>query len=204
VPAVVLPLRRQTRRSAGTRRAILRAAETLLGRGGPDALSIRELCARAGVTAPTVYHHFGDKDGLIAEAVGACFAEFDRAIAADGARRDPIEALRRAGARYVAYAVAHPTHYRLLFARRPDRPLPSALASYERLRRLVAAVGDAGRLAVPVEDAAQAVWAAMHGTASLAIAGFLRADAPSVALVIDALIDRLTNIRPSRWKGRNA
>jgi len=41
--------------SETTRRAILAAAEDLLAEGD---LSIRQLCARAGVTPPTFYHRF--------------------------------------------------------------------------------------------------------------------------------------------------
>src|SRR5262245_45087402 len=106
--------------SASTRDAILTAAEVILARGGEDALSIRELCARVGVTAPTIYHHFGDKDRLVAEVVDACFAEFDRALTTGRMPADPVEALRWGFDRYVAYGVAHPAHYRLLFQRRVE------------------------------------------------------------------------------------
>src|SRR5262245_62390826 len=121
--------RRRTTAAASTRETILAAAERILSRGGEGALSIRELCDRVGVTAPTIYHHFGDKDGLVAEVVDACFAEFDRALAAAPTPSDPVAALAWVGERYVAYGVAHPAHYRLLFDRR-HTPTPSALASY--------------------------------------------------------------------------
>lgn len=35
----------------------------------PAALSIQRICDRAQVTPPTLYHHFGSKDGIIAAAV---------------------------------------------------------------------------------------------------------------------------------------
>src|SRR5436190_1704577 len=41
--------------AASTREAILAAAERIVSRGGEDALSIRELCARVGVTAPAAW-----------------------------------------------------------------------------------------------------------------------------------------------------
>src|SRR5882672_5493140 len=95
--------RRREPVSGSTRAAILAAAETILARGGEAALSIREVCARAGVTAPTIYHHFGDKDGLVAEVVDACFAEFDRALTTGPMPADPVEALAWGFERYVAY-----------------------------------------------------------------------------------------------------
>jgi AcrR family transcriptional regulator len=175
-----------------TRDAILAAAERILSRGGEEALSIRELCARVGVTAPTIYHHFGDKDGLVAQVVDACFAEFDHAIATGPLPADPVEALAWAFARYVAYGVEHPAHYRLLFQRRLTTPTPSAVASYARLERLVEAIDAAGRLRAPVAEAAPAFWAAVHGVTTLVIAGFLSPDAPAVARVRDAMIQELT------------
>ena len=175
-----------------TREAILAAAEDILSRGGEGALSIRELCARVGVTAPTIYHHFGDKDALVAEVVDACFAEFDRALAGGRVPGDPVEALRWGFDRYVAYGRAHPAHYRLLFQRRLETPTPAALASYGRLERLVGRIAAAGRLRVPIAEAAPAFWAAVHGATALVIAGFLRPRSPAVHRLRDALVAALT------------
>jgi len=184
--------RRAAREPASTREAILAAAERIVARGGEDALSIRELCARVGVTAPTVYHHFGDKDGLLAEVVDACFAEFDRALVAGPLPSDPVAGLAWGFDRYVAYGVAHPAHYRLLFARRRKKPTPAAIASYGRLEDAIRAIEAAGRLTLPVPEAAQAAWAALHGVTMLAIAGFVEADSPAARHVRDALLAKLT------------
>jgi AcrR family transcriptional regulator len=184
-----------------TREAILAAAEAILARGGEDALSIRELCARVGVTAPTIYHHFGDKEGLVAEAVDACFAEFDRALADGDEPADPIDALSWEFERYVDYGASHPAHYRLLFQRRLPKPTPSALASYARLERMVGAIAAAGRLRVPVEEAAPAFWAAAHGVTTLVIAGFLPKSAAAVQHVRAALVAHLTTPPPRAARG---
>jgi AcrR family transcriptional regulator len=58
-------LRTRAEGAEATRRAILDAAEDLLAGVGEEGLSIREICIRAGVTPPTIYHHFGDKGALI-------------------------------------------------------------------------------------------------------------------------------------------
>src|SRR4030095_10612063 len=79
--AQVMPLRSRARDGEATRDAILAAAAALLASGGEEGLSIRELCARAGVTAPTVYHHFGDKASLVARVIDSCFEEFERGAA---------------------------------------------------------------------------------------------------------------------------
>jgi len=178
--------------SAATRRAILDAAGELLAARGAEGVSIREVCLRAGVTPPTLYHHFGDKAALVDRIVDACFAEFDAAFEDRTPPIDPVERLRWGFDHYVEYGVRHPVHYRLMFQRAQGRPTPAGLASYDRLRRMVRAVADAGRLAAPVEDAAAAMWSSVHGVTSLVIAGFWPHGAPAIALVRDAMIAQLT------------
>jgi len=187
--------------TASTRDAVLAAAEAILARGGEAALSIRELCAQVGVTAPTIYHHFGDKDGLVAEVVDACFAEFDRALAKGPLPDDPVAALGWGFDRYVAYGGAHPAHYRLLFQRKLVKPTPAGVAAYARLERLVDAIAAAGRLAAPVSEAAPAFWAGCHGVTTLVIAGFLTPAAPAVRHVRDALVHELTRPAPRQARG---
>jgi AcrR family transcriptional regulator len=187
--------------SAATRRVILDAAEALLAAHGEGGLSIRELCARAGVTAPTVYHHFGDKAALVQRVVDECFADFDRTFAGRAAPNDPVEALRWAFDRYVEYGRRHPAHYRVMFQPRRAHPTPGGRASYDGLRRGVAKIAAAGRLVPSVEDAAAAFWATVHGVTSLVVSSFLPGDAPVAALVRDAMIAQLTTSAPARRVG---
>jgi len=200
VPAALRTLGARERESAATRRAILRAGQHLLAKGGEAALSIRELCARAGVTAPTVYHHFGDKETLVDRIVNDWFLEFDRTLAAAAPSDDPVEALRHGLAQYVAYGCAQPEHYRLIFAR--ARRTPAGLAAYDRLRRGMQALAAAGRLREPVEDATAACWASVHGVTSLVVGGFLTPDAPAVRLACDAILERLVTQPAPRRRGR--
>ena len=191
-------LRTRDVESEATRRTILDAAEALLAAGGEDGLSIRELCARAGVTPPTIYHHFGDKQALVDRVIDECFAEFDATLARRTLPADPVEALRLAFDNYVEYGLAHPTHYRLMFQRAGARKTSKAgLASYDRLRRVVAAVAAAGRLVPQVEVATLACWCASHGVTSLLVGAYFTPDDPAVALVRDSLIAQITT-PPSR------
>jgi len=200
VPARPATVRSRELESEATRRDILAAAEVLLARGGEAGLSIREVCARAGVTPPTIYHHFGDKNALVDRVVDDCFAAFDQALAQHRPTppTDAVEALRWGFDRYVEYGVAHPTHYRLMFFRRIGPPTPSGIASYDRLRRLITAVAAAGRLRADVEVATRAAWCTLHGATSLIICGYFTPDDPAVALLRDAMIAQFTNPTPPR------
>ena len=67
------------------RTRILETAAGLLAQSTEVDVSTRAICDAAGVTAPTLYHHFGDKDGLLAAVVDfgwAAFLETKRAVAA--------------------------------------------------------------------------------------------------------------------------
>ncbi len=52
-------------RGARTQQKILAAALGILGDHGYGALSISGICTRAGVSPTSLYHHFGDKAGLL-------------------------------------------------------------------------------------------------------------------------------------------
>lgn len=190
--------------SAATRRAILDAAEHLLATVGEEGLSIREVCKRAGVKAPTVYHHFGDKAALVERVVDECFADFDRAFAGRAAPSDPVEALRWSFDRYVEYGVRHPAHYRLIFQPRRVISTPGGRASYDGLRRRIAALHAAGRLRDSVEDASAVCWATVHGVTALLVSGFFAPDAPFVALARDSMITQLTKPAAARALRRAA
>ncbi|MDC3962266.1 TetR/AcrR family transcriptional regulator [Polyangium jinanense] len=182
-----------------TRRAILDAAAELLAEAGAERLSIREVCARAGVTAPTVYHHFGDKDGLVLQVLEDSFTAFVQTVDALDKPRDPIEALARAWDGYVAYGVAHPMHYRIMFMHRLARatPIPAATAAFQRLVDVVSAAEAEGLLVPPLEEACKAFWSSMHGVTSLIASGHLPPDTPASALVRDAVIAHITRPRGS-------
>jgi len=192
---VAAPARSRDAESEVTRRAILAAAEDLLARGD---LSIRQLCARARVTPPTIYHHFGDKAALVARVIDDCFADFDQALARRRPPADPVEALAWAFDRYVEYGLAHPTHYRLMFQQRDVQPTPAGLAAYDRLRQMVAAIAAAGRLKPSVEAATRACWCAAHGVSSLLVGGYFSPEDPAVALLRDGLITQLTTAPAGR------
>ncbi len=66
-------IRRRTRQREEARRAILDATEELLLEVGYDDFSMRRLVERCGYAAPSIYHYFGDKDGLIGAETGSIY-----------------------------------------------------------------------------------------------------------------------------------
>src|SRR5688500_3897951 len=96
------------------RNALLEAALALIAQGRVGELSLREVARRAGVTYAAPYHHFADKSALLAAVATQGFEKlvekFDRVAARRLAPEAELVAMAQA---YVAFALAHPSHYRV-------------------------------------------------------------------------------------------
>ena len=81
-------------RGARSREKILETALQLLSEEGYGALSISAICKRANVSATSLYHHFGDKAGLLKEMVETAL-EHNVALLTGSVRgmTDPLERL---------------------------------------------------------------------------------------------------------------
>jgi AcrR family transcriptional regulator len=156
------------------REEILRAAEALLGEAGTEeALTLRAVARRAGVTTPSVYLHFADKDALL-EAV--CLRVWDElgSRTRDAAQRgdDPFLALAGCGHAYVRFALEHPVQYRILMMRpaSSEGVRSAASACFAHLVDAVTACVQAGLLRGDPGKLALGLWSAVHGCVSLLIA----------------------------------
>lgn len=169
------------------REEILRAAEDLLAEAGTeDALTIRAVAARAGVSTPSVYLHFADKDGLLEAVCLRVWDELGR-LFRDNSGGDPFRALGRCGRAYARFALAHPVQYRVLLMRpsAADGVPPAASACFGHMVEVVARCVDAGVLRGSPERLALTLWSSVHGCVSLLLAQ------PSFPWPdVDALIDQ--------------
>jgi AcrR family transcriptional regulator len=69
---------------------------------------------RSGYSAPTIYHHFGDKNGLIDALLDARFGEVLEVMRAVPKGEDAAGYLREIARAFVRFAIDNPSHYRLL------------------------------------------------------------------------------------------
>ena len=164
---------RRARQREEARRAILDATELLLIESGGFDFSIRSLSKRCGYSAPTVYHYFGDKDGLIdalLEERVAVLADRIESVAVTG---DPLADLRTVLRTFVGYSVAHPTFDKLMWtvsSKGRSRTTPAQERLTARVRPPLEALARSGRLdGVDIESAGQMIWALMHGLSALRV-----------------------------------
>ena len=110
---------RAIRRDA-TRARILDAAWDLARRDGLAAITLREVARRVGMRAPSLYTYFGSKNAMY----DAMYADGARQLAETLAGRpqadDPRETLRGRMRLFIAFCVANPVRYQMIF----ERPVP--------------------------------------------------------------------------------
>jgi AcrR family transcriptional regulator len=149
-----------------TRRVILDAAEALLLEGGLETFSMRRLAERCGCTAPTLYHYFRDKlglvDALLEERLRRLVAELRRVPAGDDAAGN-VRALCSA---FAHFALRNPSHYQLLVMSRgsesPDPP--SAEEARHLLGEPLEQLVRRGHLPeADLEALRQGLWSLLHG-----------------------------------------
>jgi AcrR family transcriptional regulator len=170
--------RRRASRGSGEqlRAEIIAAAKELLStaRSSED-VSIRAVAQRVGVTSPSIYLHFVDKDALLDAVVIDVFVELDAAMVAAGESEEgPLPRLRAYGLAYVRFAVSHPEHYRIATMNplpEPTSKMDEALASsaFEHFRTVVHECIDADIFAGDPLLITLDLWAAAHGIAALLI-----------------------------------
>jgi AcrR family transcriptional regulator len=171
--------RRRAPRGSGEqlRGEIVAAARECLTRlGSADAVSIRAVAAHVGVTPPSIYLHFADKESLLDAVLVDLFTELDDVMQQAVAGVDhPLERLRQQGLAYVRFARSSPEFYRLAMMNVKDVAGDvDGILSHAAFAHFLATVRecqDAGIFAEgdPLPIGLE-LWAAAHGIASLLVA----------------------------------
>jgi AcrR family transcriptional regulator len=107
---------------------LIAAAQLLDETGDEQAVTLRAVARRVGVSAPALYGHFRDRQEILVAVVRTAFEELTGALTAGrrtgvaGARRAGRDEATRAAARlravcaaYLDFAAAHPQRYRVMF-----------------------------------------------------------------------------------------
>ncbi|MGK7867615.1 TetR/AcrR family transcriptional regulator [Falsiroseomonas sp. E2-1-a20] len=165
------------------REACVDEALAIIDSHGIEALSLREVARRLGVSHQAPYKHYPSRDHLLAEVVRRAFVAFADHLDARPRGADAFADLHAMGHAYLDYATRHPLQYRLIFG----TPLPDADAhpdmmtrgryAFALLEQAIAALDQArpatARGADPRLDALH-VWSLLHGLASIGQASALR------------------------------
>ncbi len=146
---------------------------------------MREVARRIGVTHQAPYHHFPDRESILAELVTRGFQDMAVRLARanDGLLcGQPLQAALASGEAYVGYALEHPGLFRVMF--RPDlcdasrfpRAWQAGDDAYRQLLRMVSTLHEGD----DPDTMSHIYWAQVHGLASLLIDGPLGLSSPDI------------------------
>jgi len=163
----------------GTRSRLLRVAREIVEKDGLAAVTLRAVGAAAGVSRGAPYRHFTDKSDLLAAVAAQALQTL--AATVDGAARDttdPVTRVDQALRAYVEMALRSPELYSFTFSTdlRVAQSVElhdAGLSAYGALHRLV--IG-ANRSNLPADLVTSALWATMHGSVMLVLAGHTEPD----------------------------
>ena len=182
------------------RRALLAETARTIRKDGIDAVTLRAVGKRLGVSRTALYRHFADKPALLAAVAREGFQAFSRDLSqawtAAGGGRDGFRAM---GAAYVNFAIVNPSHYRVMFGafkdlcERDAELAADAQASFQVLLDAVVMLQQDGLIrADPPQTLAQYIWATVHGMAMLAIDGQLGPDPKAAEALATFALERLS------------
>lgn len=199
------------------RQAVIDTALQLAEESGDERISLREVARRIGVSSGAPFRHFADHAALMTAIAEEATVRLRLMVDRDQHRSSPqaIERLRTLGHSFLAWALQHPTSFRLVSARRlyDFNASPALNAHFQAVReRTVALVkqaqleGDLQRDVAP-DRLALMLRSAVYGMARMQVDGQLsqwgvnpRSARRELQATLDALIDgfRGQEAHPSR------
>jgi AcrR family transcriptional regulator len=180
------------------------AVDILETTGSHEAITLRAVARHVGISAPSIYGHFADREAIVAAVIRDGFVELtDTLLSAIAVSDDPVERLRLGCQAYLSFGKEHPQVYQLMFADPAAATVKDSPGGFDEgdaaFAVLVEGVRDVaaqGRSASTDHNFdAVTIWVALHGFATLSC----HASAfpwPDRDVLVDALISRLALLRP--------
>jgi AcrR family transcriptional regulator len=163
-------LRTEAIRVGGLRSRAIDAALAMVEARGEDGVSLRDLAGELGTGAASLYHHFANKDALMAELAVEGFrrlrAAFETALREPGDR----SALHACGDAYLWFARRNPRLYRLMYAERLAGYPAVRDAEAAAFRTFAAGISSGEHSEETLADQAVALWTFGRGLAAVTLA----------------------------------
>ena len=186
------------------KRELVAAGRRVLEESGVEGLSLRGVAREAGVSQAAPYHHFADKDALLAAIAAEGFAGLsaEKAKRSAGAKNSGAH-MGGLGAGYIVFAFENPELFRLMHgprfavAEKYDDLLVIAAESFTMLRDGVAACLP-GASDADIDTACTAAWSLVHGASMLIVDKRIEAgsNVEEIAAFADTLTSQLPVSRP--------
>src|ERR1700739_3970005 len=153
------------------RDALVQAALREAEQGGPEAISIKALAKKLGVSQPAPYRHFADREALFHAVTAEAFRQFNTVLRAAIDKPSKRSKLSRLAQATLSFGLRRNGIYRLMFASRTMACAPKGRELHNAAMQTFALLIDA--LEAPAvglirERHALKIWAALHGVVMLA------------------------------------
>ena len=193
------------------RNQIMETARELMCEDGFEALSMRKLANRMGMTAANIYNYFTNKDELylVIQTTGfqMLYDRFAEIYASAGAPMEKMTALMRA---YVSFGLDYPDFYEIMFSRNTpkytdykDTPMEPTASVEKQTALNVADLTEQAikelmpHVAAKGPDQARyltiVLWSTLHGMVNLYNSRVLQEVEEAADPLIDRMIDDLVN-----------
>ncbi len=158
------------------RDALVQAALAEAEQGGPEAISLKALAKKLGVSQPAPYRHFADREALLEAVTAEAFRQFSAVLRESIIRPSKKSKLSRLAQATLAFGLRRNGIYRLMFASRTMACAPKGSelhkAAFETFGLVLEAL-EAPAVELLRERQALQIWAALHGVVMLAEQGLL-------------------------------
>jgi AcrR family transcriptional regulator len=165
-----------------------------------EAITIREITKRAGVSRNTIYRYFADKEALLAEVATLEFRGLTKGLnqVRSNLLKDPMERFKDAGLQYGSFGLDENKRYRFplmfgtLFSKLDSYPelREAALESFDELVEIVKDCHEDGKISEDPYKVAFAAWGTVHGLVILALSNVLGVISEQKKISIDETIVR--------------
>src|SRR5258708_31965229 len=158
------------------RDALVQAALREAEQGGAEAISIKALARKLGVSQPAPYRHFADREALLAAVAAEAFRQFNAVLKEAITKPSKRSKLSRIVQAALAFGLRRHGIYRLMFASRVMACAPEASELHQAAREtfgLLLEALEAPSIGMLRERHALQIWAALHGVVMLAQQGLL-------------------------------
>lgn len=184
----------RSERAAATRRSLIDAAGVLLDLGGVEAVTLRGVGARSGVSRSAAYRHFADKDSLLTVLATNAMIDLGDALEVLASRQDsPETALRSALLSLITIGRTRPHLYRLMFITPTGDPA-AAVQAAERAQDLFLEI--VGRITGPrrAQRYGALLLTTAHGITGLDLSGHM--DLDKWHTTAEELVDTVISLLP--------
>lgn len=180
------------------RQRLIDAARSLLAENPDSEPSTRELYELAGVAAPTLYHHFGTKEGLLDAVVEQAFSAYLERKNTVPNTGDLLADFAAGWDTHIDFGVQNPVLYRLMYGSAGGRRCGAAQTADAELRRQLTRLADEGLLQTSVDEAVEVTTAMAIGCVTQLIHDGSLATGSIAPAIRAALIAKLTGNSPQR------